>query len=110
MSSLVAIAFPAVLKAQIQQIASERGYPCVAEITARGGPDELLLQDLKEAQAIVDVARLQMLDASLRFPFWDEDNPRHDPAHDNAFQDVQMGLFEKTCMYLGQQFQVVTQV
>lgn len=43
-------------------------------------PDELVLDSAEEAQIVVNVARLEMLKTALQCPFWDEDDPRQDPA------------------------------
>ena len=104
------IPFPASIKAELAALAAERQFPLAAEILARGGSDELQLADATEAQVIVDVARLAMLEASLKFPWWDEDAPRHDLAHEDGLHDVQMGIFEKTSSYIGQVFTVNTRL
>lgn len=59
---------------------------------------------------LIDVARIEMLDASLKYPFWNEDFPNYDPSHEEAFQDIQMGVFEKTIIYLDQVFKLPTQI
>jgi len=102
------IPFPESLKAALKRITLDRRYPVVAEILDRGKLDELSIESAEEAQMIVDVARLEMLSASLKFPFWDDDSPRYDRFHDEAFQEVQMGFFEKVVMYVSQEFDVVT--
>jgi len=104
------IEYPATLKAQLLKVASARKFPQVQKILARGGPEELVVETQEEAQALVNVARLEVLEARLRYPFWDEDSPEYDPAHEDAFQDVQMGIFEKTVMYVGQAFEIVSKV
>jgi hypothetical protein len=72
------------------------------EILLRGGPDELVLESNAEAQVVANVARVEMMKTILQCPFWDEDDPRHDPAHEERFHDVVNGLFEKTVSYIGQ--------
>ena len=104
------IPFPASIKAEIAKIANERGYPVVIEIVRRGAEDELLIESKQEAQAIVNVARIEMMNAELTYPFWDEDSPHYQSTHEEAFQEVQMGLFEKVVMYLGQAFQITSTV
>ncbi len=95
------IIFPSILKLQLKEIAIKREYPIVSKILDRGGPEELVINSQAEAQALVNVARIEMLEASLRYPFWDEDQSNYDPKHEELFQDVQMGIFEKTVSYLG---------
>lgn len=104
------IPFPSILKLQLKKSAEERGYPIASAVLARGNPEELVLHSENEAQALVNIARMEMLDASLKFPFWNEDLPNYDPRHEDAFQDIQMGIFEKTIMYLGQEFRIVSAV
>ena len=104
------VEYPASLKVQLQQIASKRSFPAASKILARGGPEELIVESQQEAQTLVDIARLALLEARLKYPYWDEDFSDHDPAHEDAFLDVQMGIFEKTVMYLGQAFEVVSKV
>ena len=104
------IPFPSILKLQLKKSAEERGYPIASTVLARGNPEELVLHSENEAQALVNIARMEMLDASLKFPFWNEELPNYDPRHEDAFQDVQMGIFEKTIMYLGQEFRIVSTV
>lgn len=82
----------------------------MAEVINRGGADELIVNSQEEAQALVNVARIEMLSASLKYPFWDEDSLKYDKCHDESFQDVQMGLFEKTIMYISQSFDIVSTV
>ena len=104
------IAFPSVLKLQMQKIARDREYSVVSEILARGGTEELVLESQTEAQALVNVVRIELLDASLKYPFWNDDLPNYDHRHEDAFHDVHMGIFEKTVMYLSQEFQITSTV
>jgi hypothetical protein len=104
------ISVPSELKQAVAAIAMERRYPLVREILARGIPDELILENQCEAQAIVDVARVQMLEAGLRYSYWNEDSPRYNKADDEAFRDVQTGVFEKVVMYVGQEFDIDTRI
>lgn len=87
------IPFPASLKNTMKQIAMERKYPVVIEVLDRGTEEELILNSQTETQALIDVARIEMLNASLKYPFWDEDSARYDKAREDAFQEIQMGLF-----------------
>jgi hypothetical protein len=97
-----AIAFPDSLKVELQKLAASCNYVLATEILLRGGPDELVLESNAEAQVVANVARVEMMKTILQCPFWDEDDPRHDPAHEERFHDVVNGLFEKTVSYIGQ--------
>ncbi len=80
------------------------------EILPRGNPAELILESEDEAQVVVNVARVEMMKTILQYPFWDEDDPRHDPAHEDRFHEVVNGLFEKTVSSIGQDFEVVAKI
>ncbi len=102
--------FPNPLKDTLRTMAQDRGWPQVLAILQRGGDEELVLQSQADAQMIINAARVEMLNAGLKYPYWDEDMPNYDAAHEDAFQDVQMGFFEKVVMYVGETFPVITTV
>jgi len=104
------IAFPDSVKADLLKIAAAGDFVRAKEILARGKPDELVLESEDEAQIVVNVARVETMKTILQCPFWDEDDPRHDSAHEERFHDVVNGLFEKTVSYIGQDFEVVTKI
>jgi len=104
------IAFPDSVKADLLKIATAENFVRAKEVLSRGKPDELVLESDDEAQVVVNVARVEMMKTMLQCPFWDEDDPRHDPAHEKRFHDVVNGLFEKTVSYIGQDFEVVTKI
>ena len=104
------IAFPDSVKSDLLKLATSGGYLRAKEILERGEPDELVLESADEAQVVVNVARVEMMRTILQFPFWDEDDPRHDAAHEERVHDIVNGLFEKTVSYVGQEFEVVTKI
>ena len=104
------IAFPDNVKAGLLSISNSGGFIRAREIIARGKDNELALDSADEAQVVVNVARLEMMKTLLMFPFWDEDDPRHEPAHAERFHDIVNGLFEKTVSYIGQEFEIVTSI
>jgi len=104
------IAFPDSVKADLLKIASAGNFVRAKEILSRGKADELVLESEGEAQVVVNVARVEMMKTILQCPFWDEDDPRHDPTHEERFHEVVNGLFEKTVSYIGQDFEVVTKI
>jgi hypothetical protein len=104
------LSFPDSVKAELRKIATAGRYVLAMEILERGADDELVLESVEEAQVVVNLARVQMMVASLRYPFWDEDDPRHDAAHEEAFHEVVLGVFEKTVSTIGQDFEVKTAI
>ncbi|RUL69014.1 hypothetical protein [Dyella choica] len=101
-----AITVPTELKSELLAIAKECGYPSALQVLQRGEPDQLVLEDLREAQEITNIARVQVLDALLKYPYWDDTEASHLPEHEEKFQDVQMGIYEKTIHYISNHFEV----
>ena len=58
----------------------------------------------EEAEALVDLAVIEKKKARLKYPYYDEDNPLYDEDHENKFDDVQMGIYEKTIYYVESSF------
>ena len=104
------IAFPDSVKADLLKLASAGGFVRAQEILARGKADELVIDSQDEAQVVANVARVEMMKTILQYPFWDEDDPLHDPAHEERFHDVVNGLFEKTVSYIAQDYEIVTKI
>ncbi len=65
-----------------------------------------MLENQREAQELVNIARIQVLDALLKYPFWDDREATYQPEHEDQFQDVQMGIYEKTVFYIGNHFEI----
>jgi protoporphyrinogen oxidase len=100
------ITVPLELKNELLAIADKSGYPSASAVLHRGAPDELVVENLREAQEITNIARIQVLDALLKFPYWDDSEPNYSPEHEDKFQDVQMGIYEKTVYYVSQHFEI----
>jgi hypothetical protein len=43
--------------------------------------------------------------ARLRFPYYDDGHPKYDKQHEMKFDDVQMGIYEKTIYYVESAFE-----
>lgn len=100
------IAVPRELKVELLAIAQKQGYPSASATLQRGAADQLVLENQREAQEIVNIARNQVLDALLRYPYWDDSEANHVPEHEDKFQDIQMGIYEKTIHYVGNHFDI----
>jgi hypothetical protein len=104
------IAVPPGLKEELRSIAAVGAFRQALEILERGNEDELAIADDDEAQCVVNVARWKMLEALLRYPNWDDTREAYDPDDEEAMQEVQMGLFEKVVLYVGQEFKIRSEV
>jgi hypothetical protein len=47
---------------------------------------------------------VEMSRALLRYPHNQEDDPQHDPEHEERYDDVMMGIYEKTYYYVRSTF------
>lgn len=100
------IAVPAELKSELFAIAKKAGYPSALDVLSRGNAEQLVLESLREAQEITNIARIQVLDALLKYPYWDNTESTHLPEHEEMFHDVQMGIYEKTVYYISNHFKI----
>ena len=100
------IDIPSNLKRELLAIAEKSNYPSALATLHRGQSDQLVLENLREAQEIVNIARIQMLDALLRYPYWDDTEPTYVAEHEDSFHDVQMGIFEETIYYISNNFDI----
>ena len=101
---------PESVKADLAKLAAAHSYALAREILARGTAEELILEDLSEAQVVANVARVEMMSTLLKSPFWDEEDPRHDARHEEAFHEVVNGLLEKTISALRDDFDITTKI
>ena len=104
------ITVPSDIKSELYEIASVSGYSLVLDILSRGSEGEVVFESLAEAQAVVNVVRLKMLEALLKYPYWDDTLTPYNEEHEEAFQEVQMGLFEKVVSYVRHEYDVETRV
>jgi hypothetical protein len=104
MSTVIAV--PTELKSELLGIAEKSGYPSALAVLRRGTNDELVLENKREAQELTNIARIQVLDALLKYPYWDDSEENHVQEHEDQFQNVQMGIYEKTVYFIGIHFEI----
>ncbi|TMO02450.1 hypothetical protein [Pseudoalteromonas sp. S558] len=51
-----------------------------------------------EVEILLNVAKLWRLQAILKYPFWDSEHPKFDPAHEDLFMDEQKDKWGKIAM------------
>ncbi len=105
---MTTISFPSSIKSELVTIAQDNKYSQALDILTRGNDDEIVLNNHQEAQVVADVARIKLLDTQLKFPYWDDSMDNYNETHEDAFQEVQMGVFEKTISYIGQEYTIRT--
>ena len=57
-----------------------------------------ILVEQWEVEILLNVAKLWRLQAILKYPFWDSDHPKFDPAHEDLFMDEQEDKWDKIAM------------
>jgi hypothetical protein len=98
------VQIPTELVENICQLVREERYEALVE--AFGGevePSQIFLS-VEEARALITLAVVEKRKAWLRYPYYDEDHPRHSTDHETKFDDIQMGLYEKIVYYVGAAF------
>ncbi len=58
----------------------------------------------EEAEALIDLAIIEKKKARLKYPYYDENHPNYCEEHESKFDDVQMGIYEKTIYYVESSF------
>ena len=48
--------------------------------------------------------KLKRKKARLKYPYYDDEHPLYDEAHEDSFDDIQMGIYEKTIYYVESAF------
>lgn len=81
-------------KRELEQFPLLRGYPQACAILARGSSSQLVVVDAGEARMLMDLAVVVHLDAALRCPFFSDDEATYNPAHEEEFDRVQMGVYD----------------
>ena len=94
---------PADLVHEVRRIVHTEGYTALKEAFHADQEPPVFLSK-EEAEALITLAVIEKRKAWLRYPFYDEDHPRHSPEHEQEFDDVQMGIYEKTLYYVGSAF------
>lgn len=58
----------------------------------------------EEAEALIDLAVIEKMKARLKYPYYDDEHPKFSEEHEEKFDDVQMGIYEKTIYYVESAF------
>ncbi len=98
------VIMPAELIQEIAGIVENEGY----EILKDAFPDENsqapIFLSQEEAEALVTLAVIEKKRAWLRYPHYDDEDPNYNEEHEKKFDDVQMGIYEKTIYYVESAF------
>lgn len=99
------VPMPVELIWEIAGIVHREGYTSLMGAFPAEGALLPICLDEDEAADLIVLAVIEVKKARLRFPYYDDEHPMYDKQHEMAFDDVQMGIFEKTVYYVGAAFQ-----
>ncbi|MEY4576757.1 MAG: hypothetical protein RL701_1460 [Pseudomonadota bacterium] len=94
---------PAELVHEIRSIVHKEDYTILKDAFPLDKEPPIFLSK-EEAEALITLAVIEKRKAWLRYPYYDEDHPLHSAEHEQKFDDIQMGIYEKTIYYVGTAF------
>jgi len=68
------------------------------------GATEYLNVDEKDASNLLKLVDIEMQRAVLRYPNNEDDGPNYNPEHEEKYDDVMLGIYEKTYYYIQSEF------
>jgi hypothetical protein len=104
------IYLPNELIQELSEIVSCQGYEALFHIfeNIELEASEYLLIDEADAKLLVRLVDIEMSKAILMYPFTDDDNENYNSEHEAKYDDVMMGIYEKTYYYLQSEFEGIT--
>jgi len=91
---------------EIAQIIHKEGYTVLKDVF----PDSEKVQSpvflsQEEAEALIVLAVIEKKKAWLMYPHYDDEDPSYNEEHEERFDDIQMGIYEKTIYYVESAFE-----
>jgi len=98
------VTMPAELIEEIAKLVQEEEYTALKDAfpDEKIKPPVFLSQD--EAEALITLAVIEKKKAWLKYPHYDEEDPNYNEEHEQKFDDIQMGIYEKTIYYVESAF------
>ena len=66
---------------------------------------EYLSLDEGDAKLLIRLVDIEMSKAILMYPFTDDEEQNYNPEHEEKYDDVMMGIYEKTHYYIQSEFE-----
>jgi len=98
------VIMPAELIEEITEIVQEEGYEILKDAFSKESVESSIFLSQDEAEALVTLAVIEKRKAWLRYPHYDDEDPNYNEEHAEKFDDVQMGIYEKTIYYVESAF------
>ncbi|ABC30544.1 hypothetical protein HCH_03813 [Hahella chejuensis KCTC 2396] len=98
------VLMPIELIEDIARIVHEEGYVALQDaFPSIDTKPPIFLSDV-EAEALIDLAVIEKKKVRLMFPYYDDEHPLFNEEHEKGFDDIQMGIYEKTIYYVESAF------
>lgn len=104
--SRINVYFPTELLDEIYSIVTQEGYEAIKPLFNNyiKAETEYLSVDQDAAVNLLRLANIEMQKALLKYPYTDDEDENYNPEHETQFDDVMMGIYEKTYYYLRTEF------
>ncbi len=91
---------------ELKEIAEAENYDALKDIFIKvnSGTSEYLSLNLDDAKKLIRLVDIELSKAILKYPFNEDDDPKYNPVHEEKYDDVMMGIYEKTYYYLQAEF------
>lgn len=99
------VIMPVELIEEIYQIVHDEEYTVLKDAFSNSGIDSPVFLSQEEAEALITLAVIEKKKAWLKYPHYDDEDPNYDKEHEEKFDDIQMGIYEKTIYYVESAFQ-----
>ncbi|WHI44698.1 hypothetical protein [Microbulbifer sp. VAAF005] len=94
------VIMPVELVEEIAQIVQKEGYQALKDAFPTADKKPPIFLSREEAEALIDLAVIEKKKARLMYPYYDEEHPNFSEEHEEMFDDVQLGIYEKTIYYV----------
>jgi len=98
------VLMPIELVEDISRIVNKEGYQALKDAFPSTDIKPPIFLSQEEAEALIDLAVIEKKKARLIYPYYDDEHPRFSEEHEEKFDDIQMGIYEKTIYYLESSF------
>jgi|GEM_PF-2085155 len=98
------VLMPIELVHEIAKIVHKEGYTLLMDAFPNEDVQPPIFLSEEEASGLIDLAVIEKKKAWLRFPYHDDEHPKYNEKHEAGFDDVQMGIYEKTVYYVESAF------
>ncbi len=98
------VVMPGELVEKISQIVHKEGYTALKGAFPDTDIKTPVFLNQDEAEALITLAVIEKKKAWLMYPHYDDEDPAYDKEHEKKFDDIQMGIYEKTIYYVESAF------